>query len=950
MCKNLIVIFLFFLISPQFLFGQCIDSKTLRDKLISLKDSTGSSTTRVLQKLLTYETASEHCSYRNDSTRILLLESITKLYIQKAEYKQAINYASKAVSIVNNNLLSPAINPAYQINNYYNLAVAYDLLNKTTEKIRAYDSCIAVAKRLRIVNLQFLYSLLEKVKYQNNIGDYNLCISQADLGEMYSRQYIVGKDEQRYKDSTSYSLAFAVQKVNAMLVLQREDEAELLLLREIRMCNTKAAKEFIGVLYELLATTKMQQKNYKEALPNFNKALRYYKELKDTLSYKDIIYNMGFLYEDIYKNDKKALSFYKKAIGIEIVGSSRSKLDSINSLNIYSNIGNVYARSCQFDSAQRYFKYAFNLIHKGMNETEILHSPLDDFIRNQKVEYLTGLFINKGHAFYKQYITTKNPVFVNQAIRMFKLTDRLLERIKANQFEIQSKLFWRKITHPFYEEAIEACIEAGKPEEAFYFFERSRAILLYDQMKEQRGFDEADILKQQELKNDINILQQQVVGINPDLPDYKRLQNEISYLKDTQDYLLQQIKVRNPLYFSNFLDSNFTSLKETRRSILTDQTLVEIFAGDSCVYSMIVTAKNIYFNRINKADYDSTMYQCLAYMSDPALANSKSHFNSFVKKSRHLYDLIFQNKNLKDSRVIFSTDGHHFPFETLITDSGIDGPVYFLNKHSVSYTYSARYLMSQFSQNPSFNPGNFLGIAPVRFPIKNHLSVLPGSDIAIRDVASFFTVSDTLIKENATRNNFLKNFGRYQVIQLFSHSSESSSRGEPVIYFADEPLYLSELNNIKTPATKLVVLSACETGNGKFYRGEGVFSFNRAFAALGIPSCINNLWSVDNESTYKITEMFYKYIAKGLPIDVALQQAKLEFIKSSSAKKRLPYYWAATILAGKADTIQFNNRWNYLPVTLVVFGIIALSLLSIVGIHEWNRRNTLNKKRPGLSI
>jgi CHAT domain-containing protein len=112
---------------------------------------------------------------------------------------------------------------------------------------------------------------------------------------------------------------------------------------------------------------------------------------------------------------------------------------------------------------------------------------------------------------------------------------------------------------------------------------------------------------------------------------------------------------------------------------------------------------------------------------------------------------------------------------------------------------------------------------------------------------------------------------------LYTHSSDSSGRGEPVIYFADSALYLSDLISEYKPLARLIVLSACETGAGKVYNGEGVFSFNRGFAAIGIPAAITNLWSVENASTYKLTELFYKYLTRGIPSDIALQKAKLEF-------------------------------------------------------------------------
>ena len=131
----------------------------------------------------------------------------------------------------------------------------------------------------------------------------------------------------------------------------------------------------------------------------------------------------------------------------------------------------------------------------------------------------------------------------------------------------------------------------------------------------------------------------------------------------------------------------------------------------------------------------------------------------------------------------------------------------------------------------------------------------------------------------------------------------------------------------------MIVLSACETGNGKLYKGEGVFSFNRGFAALGIPSSVINLWSVENESTYKITELFYKYAADGLPLDLALQKAKLEFIATSSKEKRLPYYWAAAILAGKTDAIEFTKGFSWNGVAIDI-GIIFLCLAIIFFIRR----------------
>jgi CHAT domain-containing protein len=149
-------------------------------------------------------------------------------------------------------------------------------------------------------------------------------------------------------------------------------------------------------------------------------------------------------------------------------------------------------------------------------------------------------------------------------------------------------------------------------------------------------------------------------------------------------------------------------------------------------------------------------------------------------------------------------------------------------------------------------------------------------------------------------------------------------------------LRLSELLAEKKPLAKLIVLSACETGTGQLYKGEGVFSFNRGFAALGIPSSVSNLWSVDNVSTYHLTELFYKYLARGLPMDEALQKAKLEFMRESSKEKALPFYWAGAILAGKTDAIQLKKS----PSSTFIVLLITLSCVLVFAYALWSRRRT----------
>ena len=63
-----------------------------------------------------------------------------------------------------------------------------------------------------------------------------------------------------------------------------------------------------------------------------------------------------------------------------------------------------------------------------------------------------------------------------------------------------------------------------------------------------------------------------------------------------------------------------------------------------------------------------------------------------------------------------------------------------------------------------------------------------------------------------------------------------------------------------------------------------------------------------------------------MPTDIALQKAKLEFINNnSSTEKKLPYFWAGSILTGKVDIIISNPGFPWIKF------IDATILLLVIG-------------------
>jgi CHAT domain-containing protein len=111
-----------------------------------------------------------------------------------------------------------------------------------------------------------------------------------------------------------------------------------------------------------------------------------------------------------------------------------------------------------------------------------------------------------------------------------------------------------------------------------------------------------------------------------------------------------------------------------------------------------------------------------------------------------------------------------------------------------------------------------------------------------------------------------------------------------------------EAGNLNLRGTELVVLSACNTGQGDVKNGEGVFGLRRALQEAGAQEVLMSLWSVPDQETLDLMKLFYAKWLAGMEIHEALKEAQLEMrerVKKSHGGKDLPYYWGAFVLVGR---------------------------------------------------
>ena len=191
--------------------------------------------------------------------------------------------------------------------------------------------------------------------------------------------------------------------------------------------------------------------------------------------------------------------------------------------------------------------------------------------------------------------------------------------------------------------------------------------------------------------------------------------------------------------------------------------------------------------------------------------------------------------------------------------------------------------------NPQFDP--------IAYPQLSDLSA--ATDEANR-VAVNYSHHDVLTAEHATEEAVRAEMKHAQILHFATHGvidkrSWANSRlvlAKPVDGDGDGALRAYEIAQMRLPNARLVVLSACQSGVERVYRGEGMIGLSRAFLSAGAPSIVASFWAVDSDVSAVLMTDFHKQL-KTYSVSQALRQAQLKMLSSSDLQHRHPYYWAA---------------------------------------------------------
>ncbi|MDR2176344.1 MAG: CHAT domain-containing protein [Synergistaceae bacterium] len=181
---------------------------------------------------------------------------------------------------------------------------------------------------------------------------------------------------------------------------------------------------------------------------------------------------------------------------------------------------------------------------------------------------------------------------------------------------------------------------------------------------------------------------------------------------------------------------------------------------------------------------------------------------------------------------------------------------------------------------------------------------LNGSQREVDDLTTLWGESGgmptVLLMGHASESKFWENDpGRYRFIHFACHGYDRGTIPDlqpglalsPILDTTNDSfLQMGELSTVKWNA-ELVTLSACETGLGDLYVGDGMFGLSTVLLAGGAKGAILSRWTVPDESAPVFMRKLYSEILKGVPPVDALRAAQI-YLREGDFGFRAPQHWA----------------------------------------------------------
>ena len=784
------------------------------------------------------------------------LNSLGMVYNSWDQYDKAINCFEEALVI--NKRLGMETDVAVCLNN---MGLVYDSWGHYDRAIKYYEEALAIDRGL-----------------ENEAG---IAISLNNIGMVYNAW---GK-----YDKAIACFEQALAKNNR---LGQDDQVAITLNN-------------IGYVYDSWG-------QYDKAIEYYEKALVIDKRLGREASIAEDLNNIGMVYYSYGMYDK-AISYFEEALA----ENERMKIDYQVATNL-NNIGSACSSVGHYDKAIGYYEEALNIDKKLGRKADIaldLNNIGADY--NSQGEYKTAI------RYYLESIT------IIEELRKTAIGDIRMDYL-ASQI----------VT---YQGLTSAYIRDSDISSAFQTIELSRAKLLTERLT-----GEGSEIQLPELSSIQNSLDKDtIIIIYANIGWEDMVQITIS----SDEITGKEVSVKS------FIESSIANYEEPIIGLLEIQRGVTVVnktpsqAGNIETMSDFDNIINYYRSLImNRVSADARGVEVVGIEK-----LKRVHTEKISELARSLYELLAGSleSQIKDKKnLIIVPDGilAFIPFETLIDKNG----KYLVEEYRVSYvqSMSTRELIRKREYREGRKPLLAFGgavydevsydvetvenerqlgymLRNLRQDIKNERAVeavystlgvgpwknLPGTLSEVRSIKKVVKKSDIFTGSNVTEKNIKELSANgilsdYRVLHFATHGvavPEIPELSAVVLsQFTDNRsredgyLRMGEIANLDIKAD-LVTLSACDTGLGKLFGGEGVVGLTQSFLIAGANAVSVSLWRVEDESTSRFMVSMYGMAQdKDIKYVDAMTEVKRRFISGDLGERyKAPYYWAPFVYYGR---------------------------------------------------
>lgn len=604
------------------------------------------------------------------------------------------------------------------------------------------------------------------------------------------------------------------------------------------------------------------------------------------------------------------------------------------------------------------YQEAIAILVEEIKGNDIYENPnLSMHIRSY--QYLLESLMAKGELLVTLFSESNSLKDLRAALDTHEIAIGVLEKMKNGHMSETSKVFWTQRTLSLVENSIETALQLYSHtedttylEKAFGFSEKSKALILLASLENNNktqfvNIPENIITTEQSLKREITAYigkmeneEKRCAQVRDKI--LKLYQKKLQSLQGDYDLLTNEIRNNYPDYYDLKFETKITSLKQIRNSLGAQTDLISYFVGDHNSYVFHINATQITVRKIEDAaklqqkasDLFGLLNSKLGFQKNPQTAYEK-----FTTQSFALYQIILQPELQQSvsNKLIIVPDGllSYLPFDILLTQP-VESSVrdyktlpYLLKDYALSYSPSVTIKVR--SGETSKATHGYLGFAPkyegeVYSEERKTLSNLQYNGTEVAFATTLFT-GESWIGDQANEDILKEHSNEAGIIHLAMHGEvEDEHPLLSKLYFSpstkeDGMLFTYEIYNMNIPA-QLVILSACNTATGALQRGEGILSLERAFQYAGSQSLLSTLWTVDDRASAQLTQNFLQHLKDGKTKDIALQEAKLEFLNTATPDKLHPFYWSSFKLTGNTEVLAKENYLSYLWIALGVLGLL----------------------------